>query len=109
MLLYVDPAGNYPRFVGDIWVDNPNWVIGEPLPSGWTLVAETEPPLIPSGQILEEEFPEEVNGVLTQKWILRNKNQQEIDLDLAAQTARQKLVDLGLTEAEVDALARGLR
>lgn len=109
MLIFIDPNGNYPRFVGDMIIENVGWAVGDPIPAGWTLVAETAPPTTSSNQILEESFPEIIDGVYTQKWVVREKNEQELALDQAAQTARQKLINLGLTEAEVDALARGLR
>lgn len=109
MLIFIDPNGNYPRFVGDISLDNPTWALGDPLPEGWIPVQTTTPPEATDSQILEEEFPEVLDGVYTQKWVLRNKTEQELALDLAAQTARQKLKDLGLTDVEIDSLARGLR
>lgn len=109
MLIFIDPNGNYPRFIGDIVLENPSWTIGNSLPPGWILVAETVPPEVTSTQILEESFPELVDGIHTQKWTVRSKTEQELALDQAAQTARQKLIDLGLTEAEINALTRGLR
>lgn len=109
MLIFIDPNGNYPRFVGDIILENPAWEVGNPLPDGWTPVQSTTPPEATTSQILEESYPELIDGVYTQKWTLRDKTEQELALELAAETARQKLKDLGLTDVEIDSLAKGLR
>lgn len=109
MLIFIDPNNNYPRFPGDIILDNPLWSVGDPLPEGWTPVLSVTPPEADTSQILTEEFPEILDGVHTQKWTLRSKTSEELALDAAARTARQKLKDLGLTDIEIDSLARGLR
>jgi hypothetical protein len=109
MLIFIDPSGNYPRFPGDITLDNPLWSVGDPLPEGWTPVQSVAPPEADASQILTEEYPEILDGAYTQKWTLRSKTSEELALDVAAQTARQKLKDLGLTDIEIDSLARGLK
>jgi hypothetical protein len=109
MLIYIDPQNNYPRFIGDINLQHPTWSVGDPLPSGWTLVEETTPPQPQTTEVVEEDFPELVNGIYKQKWTIRQKTEQELLAEQAPQTARQKLLNLGLTEIEIDALIRGLR
>jgi hypothetical protein len=109
MLIFIDPQNNYPRFIGDINLQHPNWSVGDQLPDGWTHVEETTPPEPQSNEVVEEQFPELIDGNYKQNWALRAKTEQELLAEQAPQTARQKLKDLGLTDLEIDALIRGLR
>ena len=109
MLIFIDPNGNYPRFSGDIVLENPSWTVGNTLPDGWVAVQVVAPPEVNASQVLVEEYPEIIDGVHTQKWSVRSKTSEELVFDVAAQSARQKLRDLGLTDVEIDSLARGLR
>jgi hypothetical protein len=109
MLIFIDPQNNYPRFIGDINIQHPNWNAGDSLPEGWTQVEEVTPPQPQENEVLEEQFPELIDGIYKQKWALRTKTEQELLAEQAPQSARQKLKNLGLTDIEIDALARGLR
>lgn len=105
---YISPNNEYPRHYGDIQIENPNWKKGDPLPEGWVQVAEAERPKRQTDKVIFEDFPVEVNGVMTQNWQVRDMTAEEIERRDAPKRAREKLVALGLTEAEVDALVRGL-
>lgn len=59
-------------------------------------------------QVSYEDLPIEIDGVITQNWAVRDLTEEEIESKNASITARQKLIDLGLTEAEVQALVRGM-
>jgi len=37
-------TGEYPRFVGDIVLIDPNWTEADPLPEGWADVEPNDPP-----------------------------------------------------------------
>lgn len=109
---YIDPQGNYPRHSGDIKLSNPNWSDGDPLPSGWILVNHVDAPSFAYGtEKLVENFPTLNNedGQYYRSWSVVPLTPEELEVINAPISARQKLIDLGLTEAEVDALSRGLR
>jgi len=108
-MIYINPQGEYPRHIGDIQLEHPNFQEGDALPEGWVKVEEAERPTPGENQIAYEGQPEEVDGVMTQNWIVRDMTQKEIDRRDAPKRAKEKLIALGLTEAEVEALVRGLR
>jgi len=108
-MLYINPEGEFPRHIGDIWIDYPNFKDGDELPEGWVKVEEVPLPNKTDDQIVEQGYPVEVDGVMTQNWQVRDMTAEEIERRNAPKTARQKLIDLGLTEVEIDALLRGLR
>jgi hypothetical protein len=109
-MLYINPQNEYPRHIGDIQISAPGWQLGDPLPTGWIEVVPTQNPEVPDNKILIELAPEENDGVWTQVWALRDLTAEELERKNAPITARQKLKDvLGLTDAEIEALIRGLR
>ena len=107
-MIYISPRNEYPRHYGDIQLENPSWKLGDDLPEGWLQVAEAERPEPQADKVLFEDFPVEVDGVMTQNWQFRDMTAEEIERRDAPATARQKLIDLGLTDIEIDALLRGL-
>jgi len=108
-MIYISPNNEYPRHYGDIQAENPNWELGNDLPEGWVQVAEAERPEPQADKVIFEDFPVDVDGVMTQNWQVRDMTPEEIERRDAPITARQKLIDLGLTEVEIEALVRGLR
>lgn len=76
-MIFIDPQGNYPRFLGDLLLEHPDWNKRKKLPAGWTKVEETSPPVRPRNVILEEDYPEIIDGKAYQKWKLRNIRQEE--------------------------------
>ena len=107
-MLYISPNNEYPRHAGDIMLSSPKWKAGDPLPEGWSHVTESERPETGVNQIAYEDFPIEVDGVMTQNWVVRDMTAKEIERRDAPKRAKEKLIALGLTEAEVSALVRGL-
>lgn len=67
-MIFVDRQGNYPRYLGDLRESHPEWTFKNAIPSGWRIVQETTPPHTEGLEMLVEEFPEEVNGILVQNW-----------------------------------------
>jgi len=108
-MIYINPQGEYPRHIGDIQLEHPSFKEGDALPEGWVKVAEADRPTPGTDQIAYEDFPVEVDGVMTQNWVVRDMTDEEIDRRYAPKKAKEKLIALGLTEAEVEALVRGLR
>ena len=107
-MLYISPLNEYPRHYGDIQLENPSWKLGDPLPDGWVEVSRTEPPAYSEGEVVEEQFPTEIDGVMTQNWVVREMTPQEEERINAPKRAKQKLLDLGLTETEIEALMMGM-
>ena len=107
-MLYINPQGEYPRHYGDIMLDAPGWQLGDDLPEGWVLVAEAPLPTPGVDEIVVEDFPKEVKGVMTQNWKVRAMTAEEIERRNAPANAKARLVELGFTEAEIEALVRGL-
>lgn len=107
-MIYINPEGEYPRHIGDIQLEHPNFKEGDTLPEGWSKVTESERPQPGADELVYEGFPNEVDGEFIQNWQVRDMTAEEIERRDAPQTAKQKLIDLGLTEVEVQALLRGL-
>lgn len=108
-MLLINPDNEYPRHIGDLQLAYPDWQKGDALPEGWLEVQAIDNPMPAEDEILYEDDPIEIDGVLSQNWKVRPMTAEEIALRDAPVTARQKLIDLGLTEIEVEALVRGLR
>lgn len=108
-MIYINSQGDYPRHIGDIQLDSPGFKEGDELPTGWVQVTESERPVAGVDEVTVEDFPTEVDGVMTQAWIVRALTAEEKERRDAPKRAREKLIDLGLTEEEVNALVRGLR
>ena len=107
-MLYINSDNEYPRHIGDVQLAKPSFKDGDVLPTGWVKVEESERPTAGADKVTVEGNPEEVNGVMTQSWIVRDLTQAELDRRDAPANARAKLIELGLTEAEVSALVQGL-
>ena len=98
---FVSPDNEYPRHPGDIQLIHKNWKPGDELPEGWVEVADAPMPKPKEGEVAFEDFPFEVDGVMTQNWQVRPMTDEEIEAKNAAETSRDKLIELGLSEAEI--------
>jgi hypothetical protein len=107
-MLYINPDNEYPRHIGDVQLISPNFVEGNTLPVGWKEVTEVTRPIPGKDKLSVEAFPVEVEGVMTQSWTVRKMTADELARRDAPANARAKLIELGLTELEVNALISGL-
>ena len=107
-MLYINPENEYPRHIGDIQLSKKGFKQGDTLPTGWVKVEESGRPTAGTNQVTVEGFPEDIDGVMTQSWIVRNLTEEELERRDAPANAKAKLIALGLTEVEVSALVRGL-
>lgn len=107
-MLLITASNEYPRYVGDLKLAFPNWQDGDDLPDGWHLV--TESPIIKGSaeEFVFEVFPTLVNGVYVQTWAKRDLTEEELEIRQAPAAAKQRLLDLGFTEAEIQAIKSGL-
>lgn len=110
MSVYINDLGEYPRYMGDIQLVLPEWQPGDALPTGWSEVVEVLGPSVDDSQIYYEVPPVEVDGVWTQQWEVRALTPEELAIRQAPITAREKLKNVvGLTDAEILSLVKGLR
>ena len=107
-MIYINPENEYPRHIGDVQLAKPGFKDGDALPTGWVKVEESERPTAGTDKVTVESFPEEIDGVMTQSWTVRDLTQAELDRRDAPANAKAKLIALGLTQAEVEALVRGM-
>lgn len=108
-MIYISPEGDYPRHYGDIMLAAPSWKLGDELPAGWHKVQEAEFPVASNDEVVEESLPTLKSGKYVQTFIVRPMTPEEIERRDAPKIARQKLLDLGLTELEINELVKGLR
>jgi hypothetical protein len=107
-MLYINSKNEYPRHIGDVQLAKPSFKDGDTLPTGWVKVEESERPTAGTDKVTVESFPEEIDGVMTQSWTVRKMTADELARRDAPANAKAKLIELGLTEAEVSALVQGL-
>lgn len=108
-MLLINPENEYPRHIGDLKLANPNWKVGDELPAGWREVAyAADRPLAGEDEFIYETFPTEVDGVLTQTFAVRPMTAEEIERRDAPIRAKAKLEEAGFSDAEIEAIKRGL-
>lgn len=107
-MYFISPDNEYPRHIGDIQLVEPSYRYGDALPDGWVEVADATPPIAGTDEVVYEDFPTEVDGVMTRNFATRPMTAEEIERRDAPVTAKAKLLALGLTELEIQALVRGL-
>ena len=107
-MIYISAENQYPRHIGDVQLAQPEFQEGDALPTGWRDVILTTPPIPGTNKVVVEGFPVEVEGVMKQKFTVRNMTADELARRDAPANARAKLIELGLTELEVNALVAGL-
>lgn len=104
MSVYINPQGEYPRYRGDIMREYPDWQVGDDLPEGWFEVEEVAPPTPNEGERVVQEAPTLVDGQYKQSWLVRPFNETELSRMNARIEAKQKLIDAGLSEIEIEEL-----
>lgn len=108
MSLYIKIATNeYPRYIGDVKIEFPDFEFGDPVPEGWAeVVPALEIPNAGTDEKVVEVMPVEIDGKLVQTFEILPLTDEEKEYRDAPFTAKQKLIDLGLTEVEIQALSR---
>lgn len=79
MTYFIAPNGDYPRHIGDIQREHPDFVEGAVLPDGWVEVAYgTIPDIDAEIQTWFEVAPKQIDGVLTRQFEVRDLTAEEI-------------------------------
>jgi hypothetical protein len=107
-MIYINAEGEYPRHIGDVQLVKKGWSESDALPTGWQAVVETERPAAGIGQLTYDSGPVDVDGVLSQGWTVRDLTAEELARRDAPANAKGRLVELGFTELEINALISGL-
>lgn len=107
-MIYIGPEGQYPAYAGDIQLAAPEWKIGEPLPTGWSVVETIEIPELADDEKVIELAPQKVDGKYTQVFAIEKLTEEELEIKNAPKTARVKLEAMGLTIHEIRALEKQL-
>lgn len=96
----------YPIWLGDAQIDNPEWDgnIENP-PTNLVWVEDVIPEMVPN-KMLEELEPRQVDGVWVREFAYRDLTTEEVERRDAPANAKAKLLALGLTEAEIQAISR---
>jgi len=77
-MILIRNGSEYPLFVGDLQLSNPDWAVGNPLPQGWDQVEESDRPNIFAKQKYVEKFPEMVGPVWKRVWSVVNMTDEEL-------------------------------
>lgn len=78
-MLLINANNEYPRHIGDLQLDYPDWQKGDALPDGWREVVEVPVPSYDvETQTFEELQPKLVSGVLTQQFKVRSMTAEEL-------------------------------
>jgi len=97
MAIFIDPEGQYPRYIGDIQISNSSWEYGDPLPDGWIEVVDKSIPEQRPGYVLAEDFPVLVSNQYTRSWKFIKKTENQIN-------AENKHLQEMLTEKNISGL-----
>lgn len=109
MSIYISPNNEYPRYVGDIQVENPDFELGNELPDGWKIVADVDFPDVSGDNLAEEQFPIlDENNNYVRNFVVRPMTEDEIAAKNAPALLKKKLNDLGLSDAELIQIRLGL-
>jgi hypothetical protein len=108
MFFYNTETKEFPIFLGDAQVANPDWdgdLENPPAPLVWVEDAGVE---WQEDKVIEDAEPKQVNGVWTRQYLIRDLTAEELERKNAPATAKAKLKALGLTDIEIEALVAGM-
>jgi hypothetical protein len=90
-MLFIAPENKYPRYIGDLQLENPSWKNGDKLPDGWIEVIPEQ--AIPENAInIREAFPEFRN----------DKYYQKFEFDFFEPSELTESGEIGVPEEELD-------
>lgn len=95
---------NYPRYIGDLQIEYPEWTESDALPDGWSVVQEIEQPAADPGKKVVEEFPKLYRGKYKQNWIQVDLSTEEQAMISNREAALALMDRLNLSEADLLAI-----
>lgn len=105
---YNTTTKEYPKYIGDLQIDHPEWDGQiDTAPTPWVWVEDVTPEYI-EDKVIEDAEPQQVNGVWTRQFTHRDLTADEQARIAAPASAKAKLIALGFTENEINALVAGL-
>ena len=91
MIFIFEETGSYPLYMGDVQILYPN-ATEDNIPSGFSVVQETQKPERENGKLIQEISPVKVDGVWTQQWEKRDMTAEELNsYEESAQRIIEKL------------------
>jgi len=106
MSIYINPQGEYPRHIGDIQLEFPEYKQGDDLPTDWIQVQESELPEVGVNQVVYETYPVKTNGVWYQTFEVRDLTAEELEARKVAEI-RRKVADGEMITSDEAALLVG--
>ena len=92
-MLLINPENEYPRFIGDLQLEHPDWKQGDALPDGWSEVELTEQPDYDNDvEVVFEKQPVKRNGAFYQVWDKRDYTAEEL-LWLKRRAIKEKVLN----------------
>ena len=95
MAFFINPLSEYPRHIGDIQIEYPNWNYGDVLPDGWQEVADGIVPEVNADEYWIEISPNFSDGVLTRQFEVKLLTEEMIksrELFLSSHNHRNKSI-----------------
>jgi hypothetical protein len=75
--LFIDANGNYPRHIGDLLLEHPEWDFSQGLPEGWVAVKETAAPVKQGYFRVKEIAPQIIGDEYVQSWEIVEQSEEE--------------------------------
>lgn len=97
-------GSNYPRYIGDLQIENPAWVEGDVLPDGWSVVEEIDQPIPDAGKKVVEGTPKLYRGKYKQVWDQIDVSVEEQDIINQKILATELIEKLNISEQDLLAI-----
>lgn len=98
---YNPETGEYPRYLGDIQLIDPNWNDTQPLPEPWVEVLDIPIPTLTANQVYEDGEPiKNKNGTYKRNIIIRDRTAEELRAIKLYEIKNKVFVGIKLTQEE---------
>lgn len=102
-MLFIN-GDNYPRYIGDLQAEYPNWQESDAVPDGWSQVQEVEQPLPEPGKKVVEDSPKLYRGKYKQSWTQVDLSVEDQGIIAQQEAALALMNRLNLSEADLLAI-----
>jgi hypothetical protein len=97
-------TNEFPRYIGDVQLEHPDYTEHDVLPEGWAKVVETVPPHVEENQYATMDTPVFVDGEYVMQWKVVILTDDEV-LQAKINALKYKLASVGLDLADVQFIA----